>query len=119
MGGNGISNGQVQIGFDKHFWGAICATDWSYEDATVLCRMMGFEKGLPTFFASTVGPVVDRYWLSEVNCNGDERSIIDCANTGWNVPCSSNSHAGVICLGKQLRHIFNYSYIMLLYIIID
>ena len=100
MGGNGLSNGQVEIGFQGQFWGGICHTRWSYEDATVLCRMLGFERGLPTF-SSTFGLGVHRSWLSSVNCIGEEKSILDCFNSGWNVPCTPGNRAGVICLGAS------------------
>ena len=101
MGGNSLSNGQVEIGFERQFWGGICHTYWSYEDATVLCRMLGFERGLPTF-SSTFAVGEHRSWLSSVNCIGEEKSILDCVNSGWNVPCSPNNHAGVICLGAPM-----------------
>ena len=98
MGGNSLSNGQVEIGFEEQFWGGICQTSWSYEDATVLCRMLDFERGLPTF-SSTFGLGVHRSWLTSVNCIGEEKSILDCVKLGWNVPCDPSYHAGVICLG--------------------
>ena len=98
MGGNSLSNGQVEIGFERQFWGGICHTGWGYEDATVLCRMLGFERGLPTF-SSIFGLGVHRSWLSSVNCIGEEKSILDCVNSGWNVPCPPGNRAGVICLG--------------------
>ena len=100
VGGNSLSNGQVEIGFERQFWGGICHTGWSYEDATVLCRMLGFERGLPTF-SSTFGLGVHRSWLSSVNCIGEEKSILDCVKSGWNVPCTPSVRAGVICLGAS------------------
>ena len=100
MGGNGFSNGQVEIGFERQFWGGICHTDWGYEEATVMCRMLGFERGLPTF-SSTFGDGVHRSWLISVNCIGEEKSILDCVNFGYNIPCPRIYRAGVICLGAS------------------
>ena len=101
-GGNGVSNGQVEIGFNEQFWGGICHSGWGYVEATILCKMKGFEKGLPTF-GSTFGSGVDRVWLNNVNCVGEEKSILDCAHSAWNTICADyDYHAGVICLGKQI-----------------
>ena len=101
VGGNGVSNGQVEIGFNEQFWGGICHSGWSNVEATVVCKMRGFDKGLPTF-RSTFGSGVQHAWLNSVNCFGEEKSILDCAYTARDARCANynNYRAGVICLGK-------------------
>ena len=103
-GGNTLSNGNIEVGFSEKFWGSICDSYWSHEDATVVCRMLGFDKGLPTV-GSTFGPGLQRKWLTRVQCNGDERSLMDCIHPGWGgASCSINEVAGVICLGELMLH---------------
>jgi hypothetical protein len=99
-GGNTLSNGNIEVGFSEKFWGSICDSHWSHEDATVACRMLGFDRGLPTF-RSTFGSGLQRKWLTKVQCIGEERSLIDCIHPAWgDASCSVSNAAGVICLGK-------------------
>jgi hypothetical protein len=84
-------------------WGSICDSPWSNEDATVACKMLGFERGLRTP-GSTFGQGLLHIWSRGIRCNGDERSLLDCVNNGWGVrtsyTCSNTYRASVICLGK-------------------
>nr|XP_009500189.1 PREDICTED: macrophage receptor MARCO-like [Phalacrocorax carbo] len=90
----GGSRGRVEI-FHQDSWGTICDDSWGTQDASVVCRMLGYNRAVSTFTAPPgTGPI----WLDDVNCNGRELSIFDCAKPDWGVNnCSHNEDAGVEC----------------------
>ncbi|OPJ79781.1 macrophage receptor MARCO [Patagioenas fasciata monilis] len=86
--------GRVEI-FYQGSWGTICDDGWSTEDATVVCRMLGYSRATSAFTATAgTGPI----WLDDVNCRGSESSIFDCSKSNWGVHnCNHNEDAGLEC----------------------
>ena len=80
-------------------WGTVCHNSWDQKDALVVCRMLGYPKGLASNF-STFGNGHGRIWLSNVDCKGEEESIADCVTAPWgeDESCDHTMDAGVICL---------------------
>jgi len=76
----------------------ICDTWWGNEEATVVCRKLGFDYGEPTK-GSFFGDVEHSdFIMSDVECRGSESSIWNCLYDIENfVGCYSNDGAGVIC----------------------
>ncbi|NWH52954.1 MARCO protein, partial [Fregata magnificens] len=90
----GGRRGRVEI-FHEGSWGTICDDGWSTHDATVVCRMLGYSRGVSAFTAT---PGTGKIWLDDVSCSGRELSIFDCAKPDWGVNnCSHNEDAGVEC----------------------
>ncbi|KFP51409.1 Macrophage receptor MARCO, partial [Cathartes aura] len=90
----GGRRGRVEV-FHQGSWGTICDDGWSTQDATVVCRMLGYNRALSAFTA-TAG--TGQIWLDDVNCRGNELSILDCQKPDWGVNnCSHNEDAGVEC----------------------
>ncbi|KFP17615.1 Macrophage receptor MARCO, partial [Egretta garzetta] len=90
----GGRRGRVEI-FHQGSWGTICDDGWSTQDATVVCRMLGYSRAISTF---TAPAGTGKIWLDDVNCSGREYSIFDCAKPDWGVHnCSHNEDAGLEC----------------------
>ncbi|NXX41058.1 MARCO protein, partial [Tricholaema leucomelas] len=90
----GSNRGRVEI-FHQGSWGTICDDGWSIQNANVVCRMLGYSHAISAFTA-TAG--TGQIWLDDVNCNGNEYTIVTCPNPGWGVNnCSHNEDAGVEC----------------------
>lgn len=47
----GGRRGRVEI-FHQGSWGTICDDDWDTQDASVVCRMMGYRSAISAFTAS-------------------------------------------------------------------
>ncbi|NWQ75795.1 MARCO protein, partial [Columbina picui] len=90
----GSRRGRVEI-FYQGSWGTICDDGWSTQDATVVCRMLGYSRATSAFTASAgTGPI----WLDDVGCTGSESSIFDCSKSNWGVHnCNHNEDAGLEC----------------------
>ncbi|XP_031561958.1 MAM and LDL-receptor class A domain-containing protein 2-like [Actinia tenebrosa] len=74
--------GRVQV-FHNGQWGTICNNMWSDEDATVVCKMLGFP-GLGRAISSLNKPRgVGIIWLDNVQCTGGESNLIQCRKNPW------------------------------------
>ena len=80
----------------------VCDDHWDDKDAQVVCRMLGFNKGVGFLGLNTNGghpfgnvPRAD-FSMDDVNCTGSEQSILDCPHkTKHN--CSVKEGAGLRC----------------------
>ncbi|XP_030845075.1 deleted in malignant brain tumors 1 protein isoform X2 [Strongylocentrotus purpuratus] len=98
VGGSNEAEGRVEIQYNG-VWGTICDDDWDINDASVVCRMLGFQgaSGAPgsAQFGQGTGPIQ----LDDVGCSGDEQTIFDCAYPAFGVHnCGHYEDAGVICI---------------------
>ncbi|KAJ8031793.1 Deleted in malignant brain tumors 1 protein [Holothuria leucospilota] len=97
VGGATASEGRVEVFHDGE-WGTICGDLWDNDDATVICRQLGFGDSGSGLVSTTFGQGVGKIWLDEVDCSGSESKISDCRSRGWGVhDCSHDDDAGVIC----------------------
>ncbi|PIK53558.1 putative deleted in malignant brain tumors 1 protein [Apostichopus japonicus] len=93
--GDSINSGIVEV-YHLGEWGTICDDDyWSYEDAAVICRQLGYS-GVNTYYNETrfgkgSGPI-----LGYISCDGTELYWQDCSLNYW-AP-SSCSHSEVAAL---------------------
>ncbi|XP_060078825.1 uncharacterized protein LOC132558294 [Ylistrum balloti] len=96
-GGRLPGEGRVEI---SRFgvWGSLCDEGWDDRDATVVCRMMGFNFGgyrnRPGLYGITDTPA----WMTNIRCHGDEPDIFHCGHRGWGPHvCPNDNHATVTC----------------------
>ncbi|CAL1544670.1 unnamed protein product [Lymnaea stagnalis] len=84
--------------------GVICDDEWSLEDATVVCKMLGYraaEQALKFnhFDYPLEGSV---FLLDNVNCHGNETSLNQCAKGPWKThDCNPYEIAGVVCQAEK------------------
>ncbi|KAK3586510.1 hypothetical protein CHS0354_033530 [Potamilus streckersoni] len=87
--------GRLEIFYDGE-WGTVCDDNWDDNDATVVCRMLGFSYGMATTKAS-FGEGSGRIVLDEVDCQGHESRLDNCKYVWRRHDCGHNEDAGVIC----------------------
>ncbi|KAL9984307.1 hypothetical protein ACROYT_G006583 [Oculina patagonica] len=93
-GSNSTNIGRVEVYYAGK-WGTISRSGWDINDATVVCRQLGY------FTASLSGYGLFRSadvpsWFTNVTCDGNESSLDQCA---WDFPTSPSykSCANVVC----------------------
>ena len=102
VGGSNYRTGIVEIFIEpNNTWGIVCDDSWDDSDARVVCRQLGFGNtgdGILTY--PSPAPLNAPIWLDDVNCDGHESRLIDCAHNGLeNHNCIDSEDAGVTCTG--------------------
>ena len=83
-------------------WGHICPYGWDINDARVVCSQLGYNNA--SYASSQYGFRVGPYWLQNLNCNGNESSVTNCAGFNWTngtTSCSRYDGATIRCAGFQ------------------
>lgn len=99
VNGNSASEGRVEV-YHNGRWGTICDDDWGTTEATLVCKMAGYQYGKSygnAYFGQGSGDIL----LDNVNCAGLETDISQCRHNGWgNTDCDHSEDAGVSCSGN-------------------
>ena len=104
VGGRSQSEGRVEVRGHSQDWAGVCDDGWGEPEASVVCRMAGYRLGareavLRSRFGSSQGGNIN---LDEVDCTGEEDSLVDCKFNPWGVhDCSEKEFAGVICIDEN------------------
>ncbi|XP_030851600.1 deleted in malignant brain tumors 1 protein-like [Strongylocentrotus purpuratus] len=97
VGGSNDAEGRVEV-MHNGSWGTICDYSWDLRDASVVCRMLGFDGALDAPRSATFRQGSGRILLSYVECEGTEDNLADCAHSGIErYSCSHTRDAGAIC----------------------
>ena len=100
VGGRWRGEGRVEIFFNGKV-GTVCDDDWDINDASVVCRQLGFPDAVSAPGSAHFGGGNGQIWLDNVGCSGSESSIADCTHNGWGVEsCNHDEDASVICSSK-------------------
>ena len=100
-GTNG-KEGRVEIYWNNQ-WGTVCDDLWDDNDATVICKQLGYSRGsarVSAYFGEGSGFIL----LDNVNCNGRESNIFDCSYRRFGEhDCDHEEDAGVVCTGESSK----------------
>lgn len=80
-------------------WGGVCDDGFSFNEAHVVCRQLGYELGAEQVINGQ-GVDGDLMHLFDLTCNGDEKHITECQfkdDSSFRNTCMGNEKAGVIC----------------------
>ena len=89
--------GRVEI-YHNGIWGTVCDDGWTYEDARVVCRQLGYPDALQATGQAHFGGGSGQIWMDGVRCLGTESGLQDCRFNGWRYhDCIHEEDAGVIC----------------------
>lgn len=105
--GSNSNEGRVEV-FYNHTWGTVCDDDWDLSNAAVVCRELGYEEAEEALSRAAFGPGDElQILLDNVNCAGDEKTVLDCFHFGFGTHnCNHGEDAGVRCRGKNTLHLF-------------
>ena len=106
VNGQHYYEGRVEV-YHNGMWGTVCDDGWDMEDATVVCRQLGFPYGAAKSNAQ-FGQGTGQIWLDDVVCSGKESRLDACSHAGWgDENCDHLEDVGIICQA-DLQGIFGY-----------
>uniref|UniRef100_A0A8C8XYV6 SRCR domain-containing protein n=1 Tax=Panthera leo TaxID=9689 RepID=A0A8C8XYV6_PANLE len=106
VGGSGRCSGRVEV-LHQEAWGTVCDDLWDLNEAEVVCRQLGCGRAVSALGKAHFGPGSGDIFLDNLQCSGVERSLGQCAHSGWSEHnCGHHEDAGVICSGSpsSFRH---------------
>uniref|UniRef100_A0A1X7U210 SRCR domain-containing protein n=1 Tax=Amphimedon queenslandica TaxID=400682 RepID=A0A1X7U210_AMPQE len=96
--------GRVQVCINNA-WGTVCDHFWDEQDASVVCKMLGYSSYGASALTDTFTEGVWYVHINDLNCTGNESSIWDCPmNSLSSYSCGSYDDAAVVC---QLPNVIN------------
>ncbi|XP_030832032.1 deleted in malignant brain tumors 1 protein [Strongylocentrotus purpuratus] len=99
VGGGGMSYmGRVEVFHDRQ-WGTVCDDSWDLNDATVVCRQLGYTGARYAPHRAYFGAGTGAIFLDDLYCRGDESRLIDCHGADfYQHNCVHYEDASVICI---------------------
>uniref|UniRef100_A0A1X7VN53 Deleted in malignant brain tumors 1 protein n=1 Tax=Amphimedon queenslandica TaxID=400682 RepID=A0A1X7VN53_AMPQE len=89
--------GRVEVCFDTT-WGTICDNNWDNNDATVVCRQLGFSDQGAIAGQNSYTEGLKFFHITNLNCQGTEESVFNCSYSNvQSVSCNQYDDAYVTC----------------------
>uniref|UniRef100_A0A1X7U1B7 Deleted in malignant brain tumors 1 protein n=1 Tax=Amphimedon queenslandica TaxID=400682 RepID=A0A1X7U1B7_AMPQE len=100
VGGLVATEGRIEVCIGG-YWGTVCDDFWTYEDASVVCRQLGFEyAGAQALTFAAFGVGSGPIYLDDVQCIGNETGLLNCTyNPNHN--CIHYEDAAVRCAAAE------------------
>lgn len=97
LAGGRNHSGRVEIQY-QGVWGTVCDDGWDINDATVVCRQLGFSTVTSAHSSHRVSGM-GHIWMDDVRCTGSESRLQDCSSQPFgHHSCYHSQDAGVTCL---------------------
>ncbi|GIM06530.1 hypothetical protein Vretimale_10828 [Volvox reticuliferus] len=105
MDGPNSWSGRLEICNSSGAWGTICDVGWTWDDARVACRQLGYPAGGEAiqggWFAAAASTVPMHF--SNITCLGTERTLTECArSSSIGATCNPMTGAGLICVNPAV-----------------
>ena len=99
VGGSGPHEGRVEV-YHNGTWGTVCDDDWNLQDATVVCRQLGYISASAALGSARFGAGSGPILFSGLTCIGNESIITECHHLLTGVHnCTHSEDVGVVCEG--------------------
>ena len=93
------TQGRVEVSTGDGTWGTVCDDLWDVNDASVVCRMLGFRRSECPPGGAFFGPGSGHILLDNVECMGTENNLAECFHSGIGVHnCDHDEDASAICV---------------------
>ena len=101
--------GLLQV-YHESQWGTVCDDRWTFLDAEVACKQLGFSGADAARLADSTHLLDDAWsstvpiWMDNVKCSGSEAKLASCAFRGWRESnCNHFEDVVLRCKGSELE----------------
>lgn len=99
-----LVEGLLQV-YHNNMWKLVCDEQWDTTDADVACRQLGYQSSSKALSFPISNQRKDHWtaWLNNVQCVGDESSLLSCKHGSLlqKSTCTTKQMAGMKCSGIQ------------------
>ncbi|XP_019850025.1 PREDICTED: deleted in malignant brain tumors 1 protein-like isoform X9 [Amphimedon queenslandica] len=99
VGGSSSLEGRVEVCRNES-WGTVCDDAWGTNDATVVCRQLGYSVTGTAYGNAYFGQGTGSILMDNVACTGSESYLTNCSHI-TNHNCRHSEDAGVSCAGSS------------------
>ncbi|XP_048767769.2 deleted in malignant brain tumors 1 protein-like [Ostrea edulis] len=96
VNGSSENEGRVEIFINKE-WGTICGIGMDRDSALIICKKLGYSGYASVTKSRVFGYGLGRIWMSNLTCDGSEKSLSECGKIYTHRYCSHGDDAGVLC----------------------
>ncbi|KAK7106900.1 hypothetical protein V1264_014924 [Littorina saxatilis] len=99
VGGSRASEGRLEV-FEADQWGTICDRNFSYSDAIVACKMLGYQQTPVVLGAAYHGEGKGPIYYFDLMCMGTEKDIFHCPGAlmaDVNMECRHDNDVSIDC----------------------
>jgi hypothetical protein len=95
--------GRVEVLIDG-VWGTVCDDAFGMEEATVICRQLGYAGAEDFHLRAAFGAGEEPTHLDDLACTGEENNLLECQGPAPGVEnCSHFEDAGVTCIADDVE----------------
>jgi len=100
------NEGRLEVQMDG-VWGTVCHYMWSFSDADVACRQLGFSKAVVPDSSPSIPGLGLPIFFYTVDCNGSEEFIWDCPSSGYGGKhiCSHGDDVRLLCFPNGMMRL--------------
>ena len=104
VGGVVPHEGRLEV-FYNGTWGTVCSRFFNkFSEGAVACRLLNYTgvQSVSSAMPAT-GEILGPIWLDNVDCNGDEYSLLNCSHSGFGVHnCNHTEDVWIKC-GENMK----------------
>jgi len=101
FGGASPREGRLEV-HNNGTWGTVCDDRFTDAAARVVCYSLGFGYVGREMKIDIYGTGEGEIWLDNVQCEGTERHVSECSDSGWGVhDCEHHEDVAVSCVGNS------------------
>lgn len=103
--------GKVEVKYHSE-WGRVCNSHWDDTDASVVCKQLGYVDGQLLRNAPVQTPGQGYVRMNDVQCKGDERSILECKHMQFWKPSTVQCTDATVACNVTSKYLFNIIFIL-------